>query len=308
MRPATITTILFVVLFNTANAQLSLIPQIGLENTSASIHFNGNAVLPAGPQLSPSTGMRLEYQFKKLHGPYLGISTSRSTVDYSFTDPENGMNIYQAKAGDMKLRLEAGYQVSTKPIYFKNSSSSKSTKAATPFNYYHYYSYGGRCSHSCGRSYATKPGSQPTEKGMYMALQPSVGAAYIPSVGPDVFSETESGITTYHYMAGNWNTAVVAGLNVEFGKNTQKAFNIGIQYIKGVGNLGTKTLTSMSGAKEHTTTLSSDASGWNLKAGIPITLGKKKPQVKPEMRQVPPPPPPQERRCQQYHKCSKVVI
>src|SRR4051794_37435670 len=117
MRPATITTLFLVVLFSTTNAQLTTVPQIGLENSSAKIHFNGGpAVLPVGPQTSPAAGVRLEYQFKGLHGPYLGFSSSRSTVDYSFTDPENGMNIYQAKAGDVQLRLEAGYQVSTKPI------------------------------------------------------------------------------------------------------------------------------------------------------------------------------------------------
>jgi len=311
MRPTTITIFFFVVFFTTTNAQLTILPQIGLENTSAKLHFNGGpAILPAGSQTSPAAGMRLEYQFKGFHGPYLGFFTSRSTVDYSFTEPENGMNIYQAKAGDMQLRLEAGYQVSTRAIYLNRNATAKASKSPTSLYYYHGYS--GRCSHSCGRSYAPRQMTQTTEKdkGMYVKLQPSIGAAYIPSVEPDLSVKTESGVTTYHYLAGNWNTAVVAGLNVEFGKNTQKAFNLGFQYLRGIGNLGTSTIhsTSMASGKEITSTLSSEVSGWNLKAGIPLDFGKKKPAVKAVPQQAPPPPPVQERRCQQYRKCSKVVI
>jgi hypothetical protein len=57
-------------------------------------------------------------------------------------------------------------------------------------------------------------------------------------------------------------------------------FTIGINYLKGIGNLDTKTVTAIVGNKTTTATLKSATSSWNITAGIPITLTKNKTALK----------------------------
>ncbi len=72
---------------------------------------------------------------------------------------------------------------------------------------------------------------------------------------------------------------MISGLGFEFGKNAQRKFNVSINYVKGISNLGTKSITTLSGNKSTTTSMKSSASSWNLRMGIPISLNKKKPVV-----------------------------
>jgi hypothetical protein len=80
----------------------------------------------------------------------------------------------------------------------------------------------------------------------------------------------------YTYKAGDWTTAVITGAGFEFGKNKQRMFTIGINYLKGIGNLATRTVTAVVGNKTTTAVLNSSTSSWNITAGIPITLTKNK--------------------------------
>jgi hypothetical protein len=294
MRTAALTLVTFVALGYAANAQkFSLLPQVGFENSKTTIRYNGlSSFSPlGGVKFSPQISLRLNYESKQGHGLFLGVATSRSLVSFSFADPENGMNNYTATTSDMRLRLEGGYQFSSKPIYFNKNKTNQSSAAkpdqknAGKKNCSSHtagsqcaknYTSSSRCSDNANK---VKPQTQKS-KGTWIRIQPSVGMAYIPTVKAGVVSKTQGSQTLYEYRAGNWNTALITGTGFEFGKNSTRQFTISINYIKGIGNLSTETISMASGIKTVTTTLQSAVSGWNMKAGIPFTLGTKKPATR----------------------------
>ena len=113
-----------------------------------------------------------------------------------------------------------------------------------------------------------------------MSMQPLLGIAVAPFSESTISTSEEGAQTNYSYKAGNWNTAVTAGTGFEFGKNKQRMFTIGINYLKGIGNLDTRTITATVGNKITTVTLKSATSSWSITAGIPITLTKSKTALK----------------------------
>lgn len=281
--------VLCILLGYVSNAQkFTLLPQAGLESFKTSVQFNNlPSFSPKDLQLAPRLGLRMDYAFKKIGGPYLGVATSRSSAAINFTNPENGIDVTSVSTGRMQLRLEAGYQISSKPFYFNKSGAAKKAaaaavqKAAAVRSMYSRGSCTRYHSGGCGNSSSrVAPVSQiAADKGWYVAIQPSIGLAYIPAVKSTVSIQSmdPKGIS---YVAGNMSSAFVAGTGFEFGENTDRKFNVSIQYIKGIGNLNTRAVTTFSGSKATTTMLGSSVSGWNVSFGIPISLSKKKVLVK----------------------------
>jgi hypothetical protein len=264
-------------LVNAAVAQkLTLTPQLGLENSRTSVQYNKlGSFLPAGNVLSPYLGMRADYRFKQGHGAFAGIATNRSVVSYNFSDLETGNEVFDASPSAMRVRFEAGYQFNTKRIYF-NKSGSQYTKPGqdlkgekkTCGSYMQRYS----CKKSSDAGYRNFKNT-----GWYMSVHPSVGATVASPVKQSVMAS--SGMQdSYTYRAGNWNTALITGAGFEFGKGSQRFFTVSVNYLHGLGNLDTRTITSTLGNKTATASLKSAASSWNITAGIPITLVKDKKQ------------------------------
>ena len=293
MRSATVTSLLFVAFGYAASAQFTIQPQIGIENFRTSLNYNNlSSFSPLGGKLSPQASVRLDYKFKQGHGPFLGIATSNSIVSFNFSDPETGRNTYQASAGDIQLRFEGGYQLTSKRIYFNKSgasskpaskSVSKSTQNETNYTKHGCGGYSQKshcCSHSNKTSTTKSKIAASKNNGWWMRIQPSVGAAFIPAVKQSLVTNQQGSQTSYEYRAGNWNSALVTGAGFEFGNNAQRKFTISINYLKGLGNLDTRTLTTTTGAKTVTTDFKSAASGWNIKFGVPISLNKPKTIVK----------------------------
>ena len=289
MRCMTLTGLLFIACAVNAQ-QLSLNPQVGFENSKTAINYNDlGSFSPLGGEFNPQVSLRLDYKFKQGFGPYLGISTSRSVVAYSFSDVENGMNLYSATKANMQMRLEAGYQFTTAPIFFnkaRSSSPSKTksqSKGSCGSKTYRSISdrsncskdYSSRSSHCQSKNSAARK-IENKNKGGWVRLQPSVGIGYIPSPKTDVISKTQGGQTVYEYRAGNWNTALLTGMGFEFGRNKQRLVNVSINYFTGIGNMSKQTVTSTSGVKTVAANLESTASGWNMRVGIPFTLYDKK--------------------------------
>jgi hypothetical protein len=305
MRPATLYILLFVVSGFAANAQLTILPQIGFENTRTNVLYNNlKSFAPLGAQSTPGLGVRLDYKFKQQHGPYLGISTSRSIAAFHFAETATGTAFYTTSIGYYQMRFEGGYQYSTKPIYFNKKKLTESRKPS--IQYTKIYTYRSGCG---GRTYirekvAPVQSSQPKDKGWHMSVQPSLGAALIPSVPGDIAVKQIAGQPAYRYNAGNFSTAMLAGAGFEFGKNDVRKFVVTVQYLKGIGNLNNTVVHNISGAKETITTLNSEVSGFNVKAGIPITIAKKKPVVK----EVPQKPVERKKNCERYSRCGKISI
>jgi hypothetical protein len=290
MRTAALTLISFVAFGFAAGAQkFSLLPQVGFENSKTKIRYNDlPSFSPAGINFSPQVGLLFTYTSKPGHGLFLGAASSRSIVPFSFTDPENGMNSFKTTTGCMQLRFESGYQFSSKRISLKKTNSntarseenkvSEKKKCAA-------FSFKGHCTKnktSASRSANTEKikQAQPTIKGSWVRLQPSVGMGLIPAVKTNVISKTQNGQTTYEYRAGNWNTGLITGMGFEFGKNNSRLFTLSVNYFKGIGNLDKETIFTVNGSKTLTTQLQSEVSGWNMRIGIPFTLGAKKTSIK----------------------------
>ncbi|MEJ7736497.1 MAG: hypothetical protein WKF97_03635 [Chitinophagaceae bacterium] len=292
MRPAMLTGIVFVAFTYAASAQkFSLLPQLGLENTRTTLKYNNlSCFSPLGSVIAPKLGARLEYQSKKLHGAFAGIATNRSVVSLRSSDPGSGLQSFKSSASNLRPQLEAGYQVSTKPIYFNKSRSNTKSRTliskSTKINEYKYTSK--RCGASSVKSHCGKSSSisksaakSSKNKGWFMSIKPSVGAAFVPGIKADVITSTEGSKTFYTFNAGNWNTALIAGAAFEFGSHNQKNFTVSVNHLRGVGNLGRKTMTTASEGKTMVTHFNSSVSNWNITAGIPINLSKKKtPQVR----------------------------
>jgi hypothetical protein len=227
-----------------------------------------------------------------------------------FNNPEAVLNSYSAVRDNIQLRLEGGYQVSTKPIYFKGSSSQRKTssqkKTSSPSSQKgscgdkmkqqtmtYRKSCGGdrmsshdeyaarpkteqKSSHCGQKSNAAKQMLAKKSNPSYIRFQPLAGVAFIPSPKTDgIATKTFGTQNTYSYNAGNWNTAAIAGIGFEFGRGKTKTFQVNIQYLRGIGNLDENELTTVTGNKTTKTTLSSETGIWSVTAGIPISLSKK---------------------------------
>jgi len=294
MRVATLTGILIVALGNATNAQLTLQPLFGLENSKTTIDYNSiRSFSPLGGVLSPQAAFRLDYKFKKGHGPFVGMSTSRSSTSLGFPEAKDGIDNYTAKVGNYLFQLEGGYQYSSKKIALgKSKQPAPKTEAAPKSRCGSYSPYSSRCSRSYnsvahGYGYPQKVAEVSSKKNnsAWMRIIPSLGVSYIPGAKNTLNQKTEGGQTVYEYMAGNSNLAVLMGTGFEFGRGNHRSFTLNFNYFKGVGNLNTETFTQVDGNKTSTATLNSVSSGWNLRLGIPISLGKSAKEVK-EVKQV----------------------
>ncbi|TMI63515.1 MAG: hypothetical protein E6H07_12090 [Bacteroidetes bacterium] len=265
-------------------SQLTFTPRIGFENAQTCVSINdGNFISPLSNQFTPQAGARFDYKFKKGgHGVFAGISTSNTAVAFSFTNPEQSLTNNFSSRSSTQVRLEGGYQFNTKPILFKsNSNKSKPAQqrktgcSKGESNMKHGCGSYSRSSSHCGKSNTSSAKQKSSKQPMQMRLQPQLGMAYIPSVENDFDVKTEATQSVYTYYAGNWNTAVIGGMGFEFAKGKNKLFQVNVQYLKGIGNLGNTTLTTHDGSKSVETKFSSRASSWSLNFGVPISFAKK---------------------------------
>jgi len=289
--------------------QFTLLPQFGLENSRTTILYNDlSEFSPLGSEILPRLALRLDYKFKQGHGPYLAAASSRSGVAFNFNDPETARNSFQASRGSTQLRMEGGYVLSTKPIYFKKSGNvNKADK-----NSAHVEEYKTLRKKECGDSYVRSHfgksskkaiAAKSKNKGWYMRIQPSAGFAYIPATDADLTTKNQVSGNNYEYKAGNWNTAFITGAGFEFGKNVQRRFVVSMQYLKGIGNLDKTTINTVSNSKTTTTYLQSDAASWSLSLGVPISLNKTKTLKHTEQKSYR-----SGGRCEQYKRRNGTVI
>lgn len=270
---------LFALISYSSNAQFSIQPQIGIETSRTTVNLNDLASFsPMGMQIAPRLSVRMAYQLKTGHGAFLGIATSSPAVEFKFNDPQLAQTSYTASAKELGLRLEGGYQFSSKPItlrkpvytkVFSNRSGHRNGGGEQRI-----YGGQGRCGQrSSARDFS--PSSYRTiekVKGLYMRIKPSAGLAFASSES-NIETETKGGQTTYEYEAG-LNTALIAGTAFEFGSRNQTKFVVSLNYLKSLGN-NSQTLTTGSVVKPNINTFSSRTSGFNLSVGIPISLKKK---------------------------------
>jgi hypothetical protein len=282
-----------------ANAQFSLTPKAGLEPTRTTINYNDLRCLsPLGSKINPQIGLRLDYKFKKTHGPYVGVSTNRSITAMQFTDPESGMTNYTASAGERQVRFEGGYTYSSKPISLGSKVSKQSPAKPEVKQGCGRSAQKSSCTSrsSCGNKSKSPEKMMAKNKGWTMRIQPSAGIAYNPAGKSNLVKENGA---NYLYNAGNWETALTAGTDLEFGRGRDRVFTVGFQYLKGLGN-SPASITTQTGTKATTTYLSSRSSSYNITLGVPFTLSKQH-QPRHRERKIEH----KERRCLYYAPCRK---
>ena len=291
---------LFSLITCAATAQFSIVPQVGMETFRTTIKQGDfSSFSPLGQQFAPSLSVRMAYKLKSGLGAFLGVATNSPAVEFKFTDLQTPASSYTASAKDLQLRLEAGYQFTSKPITLRKSVSASSYAGKWP-----QASSGGkqggcarkmcgRMNNSASRYSNTSLATAAKDNGLFMRIKPSVGLALAPT-GSKMETETKAGQTSYIYKSG-WNTALIAGTAFEFGTRNQSRLIVSISYLKGLGN-NTQTLTNSDALKPTVTTLSSKTSGFNIGLGIPLSFSKKTPVI-----QNPPIERPSYRgRCQRY--------
>ena len=275
-------TLLFVLMSCVTNAQFSIQPQIGLENSRTTIKSNEfSSFSPTGMHFAPRLAVRMNYKFKTGHGLFFGVATSSQAVEFKFTDPQAAGTAYTASNKGLQLHLEGGYQYSTKPISLGRAGSANKAEhrcgggeerkcVSKPGCQHRTTSY---CNKTAGKTSASNKPSA-SNKEWYMRIVPSAGLAFNPSGTGKIETETKGGQTTYEYKAG-WNTAFIVGTAFEFGSLKQSRFVVSLNYLKGLGN-NEGTINTIVNGKPNATSIRSAASGFSVSLGIPVNLKKNK--------------------------------
>ena len=282
MKPAATSLVLGLLLATTSHSQLSFLPQIGFEQAKTSVRINDvSSFSPMGFVNNFKANLRMDYRFKKGHGPYIGLGTAPGAIAFSFADATNVATNFNAVSNSLQFRMEAGYQYSSKPINLTKASKKESVKATTQhtqtrYRCGSYYNQGSR--HRTATAAKVKPSDN-----LNLRLQPSVGVAYTPSIKDNLIT-TGSG---YQYNAGNYKTAVVTGMGLEFGKGKQRLFTLSVFHTKGLGKLDEQSINNLENEKLPNTTLNSKSSGWGVMLGVPFSLAKTKKLIAPAKTFVP---------------------
>lgn len=288
MKPAAFILALVLLTAVTASAQLTFLPQIGLEQSRTSVTVNDlPSFSPMGINNNLKANLRMDYRFKKGHSPYLSFGTSPGAVAFTFAEPSTAANSFKTSAGALQWRMEGGYQYSSKPINLTRSSKKQNVESTTQRE---------GIKRSCGSNSYYRQSKEGTaakttakqNNNFNLRLQPSIGVAYLPSIENDL----QSYGSRYQYNAGNYKTALVSGMGFEFGKGTQRLFTLSVFYTNRLGNQDEQTIASIQNDKLANTTLNSNTSSWGMLIGVPFSFSKTrkaiapvKPTMAPEQKQ-----------------------
>lgn len=175
--------------YSAQSQKLVLLPQVGVQtfksdvkSTSPFLSYQPNS------NLTPTLGARLMYISKKGHGPYIAFRSGAMSIKYS---DSNSLRI----TGVSTLRFEAGYQWTTKPIYFKRLWDNKLT---------------------------LQDFEKLKNKGLAVQLQPSFG-----------ITNTQIPGRSYYSFLQSLNPGINAGLGLAFSKNSKQLFTFSFNYNKG---------------------------------------------------------------------------
>jgi hypothetical protein len=226
---------IIVLSISSAYSQLSVIPSFGIELSNTRISKNGGGFSNPLPALvKKQISIRADYQFRNSGSGVFGGVSSNNSV----LEVNTGNATTPAAT---QYRIEFGYQHTTKLGFTPKTNQDK--KKSDP-------------------------------KTTTIRFQDQFGFAYVPSVKKDIKTTGKNGEDIYSYYAGNWNLAFIASWGIEISKGNKKFLNIGVQYLKGLTNLGDRTFTVTSENQTVETKYSSRASSWSLNVGFPFKFFK----------------------------------
>ena len=249
------------------HAQFQFLPYAGFEQARSTVSTGLRSVQDINGFIK--AGLRTGYQLKGGHSPFLNLTTNPAPVHFSFDN--TGALLNQFRSSNLQLRLEAGYQFSSKPIQLGKNRSPQRTPAAlaAPATAQKRSCGSAMYRSSCGSRQA-KAAAAPTNTNLNMRLQPSVAVAYIPASNQQV---TTKG-TGFDYTP-SWNTAVVPAIGFEFAKGAQRLFTLGVFYTAPLGQKAEAVNTALEG-KSMTTRLQPQLATWGVTMGVPFSFAKTK--------------------------------
>lgn len=255
-------------------AQFSLLPYAGFEQSRNTLRF-GNALAASDINGNLKAGVKMDYHLKGGHSPFFNLTTSPSPVRFAFDNTGSLLNSFQQNG--LQLRLEGGYQYSSKPIQLKKGTPSvNASRYQTNANTYGQHKSCGGCSGSrCGRTSSNTVSKQSVNNVLNMRLQPSLALAYIPASTQTV-KQSANG---FDYTAGTWKTALVPAMGFEFAKGNQRLFTLTAFYTRPLSQKEASVTTSAEG-KTYAMNLQPQSTTWGLTLGVPVSFAKAK-TVKP---------------------------
>jgi len=246
------------------NAQFSLQPQAGFEQSRTSLNYSNG--LSALNNVNVKAGLKMDYRLKGGHSPFINLTTTPSPVSFVFDN--SGTLINRVQSSVPKLMLQAGYQYSSKAIQLgKKSSSVKNVPTTLQENTATQQHRCGMYRSRCAERKANKMNA--VNNALNMRLQPSLALAYIPSATASLMPKGDG----QEYEAANWKTALVPSMGFEFAKGKQRLFTLNVFYTKPLTE-SEQTATLASGVKAVPVPLQAKTSSWGMTLGIPFSFAK----------------------------------
>jgi hypothetical protein len=254
----------------TLHAQFSLLPYAGFEQSRNSLRYS-NGLVACDMNGNLKAGLRMDYRLKGGHSPFINVTTNPAPLRFSFDRVGALLDNVAATRGNQQLRLEAGYQFSSRPIRLGKKSVAPSQPAFEPSEITTMRRSGcgsmAKKAHGSNRNRAFKM-AQPN-RSLNMRLQPSLALAYIPSETETV-KQTANG---FEYATGAWRTAVVPAMGFEFARGSQRLFTLTAFYTQPLRQ-GKEVVTTQMESKIIASTLQPRAASWGLTLGVPFSFGK----------------------------------
>ena len=265
MKPAAISTMLFLLMASSAYSQFTLVPQIGFDRSKTTVEQNGlYQFSPLNSKTSFKASLRTDYRFRSGHGAYAGIGTAPAVIDLKFIDPGTAWNTAKASTSGMQFKLEAGYQYNLKPFAIGKGSVNKPAAASTRKKSCGTYQY----KTSCGNK---KSAPAKAKQATTLSLQPSMGLVFVPSM----YDNIETTGSKYKYVSDQSGFALAPAIGFEFGKGSKRIMTVNVQYAKSIGEQAKGMIETDNNGKPAFNQFHSSTSSWSLSVGVPITLQKK---------------------------------
>lgn len=238
---------LFVVEYIQAQT-ITLLPSAGVQTTLSTVE-GSNPVLSTNRQFQTnfSASLRAYIANKKGHGLFIGISAANNGISVETFDNINSMG--KMSSLSTNPRIESGYQLLTKPVYFNSILNNGIEKNNAKLN-----------------------------KGLFFQLQPMVGLGYNFGSNDGGKGGIGGGTSTLaDIYSGGRNFSFLTGGNLYVGKNGKQWFFISVMKNWNFGNYSAQALfSSQYNGNLYQNNIKSHGSGTTFSMGVPIRIGGKR--------------------------------
>lgn len=224
---------------------ITLLPSAGVQTTLSTVE-GSSPVLSTNRQFQTnfSAGLRAYIDNKKGHGLFIGISAANHGISVKSFDNINSTG--SMSSSSTSPRIELGYQLLTKPVYFNSILNNGMEKNNAKFN-----------------------------KGLFFQLQPMVGLGYNFISNDGGKGSIGGGSSTLKNInSGGSNFSFLTGGNLFIGKNGKQWFFISVMKNWNFGNYSAQArFNSQYNGTTYQNNIKSYGSGTTFSIGVPVRIG-----------------------------------